>query len=463
VTDRSAAEIWKAALGELQIQVTRSNYETWLSDTVGLSYQRDQFIVGTPSVFAAEWLDKRLLSLIRKTLMGIIGRRVEVKLEVCRERGGDISLGTGVTDKAQPEQAADSARWARRPRLKLNPRYTFDTFIVGSCNRLAHAAALGVAENPGHGYNPLFIYGGVGLGKTHLLHAIGSVALGNELGVLLVSGEQFTNEFISAIRDGKTKEFRDKFRNVDLLLMDDIQFISGKEQTQEAFFHTFNDLHNSNRQIVVSSDRPPKSMPLLEERLRSRFEWGLLVDIQPPDLETRIAILQAKARQQMAVVSQDVLEYIAHKVQKNIRELEGSLNRVVAYARLTRAIPTVDLAERVLRDMTPVASPRISPGAILGVVCRYFNSDLEALKGSKRKQHLALVRQIAMYIIREEARCPLAEIGQLLGGRDHSTVLHGCQKIAADINVDPQLRRDVLAIREMLHASPVGGKARRSF
>lgn len=440
MTIRSTEEIWEAAKGALQIQLTKANYDTWLRDTIGLTYQEKLFTVGTPSAFAAEWLERRLQSLVRKTLMAIVGQDVDVQFKVYPQQPVAMPLS----------KTKNATRGAAYP--KLNPRYTFDNFIVGSSNRLAHAAALGVAENPGHSYNPLFIYGGVGLGKTHLLHAIGHVVLADGYRLLYTSTEQFTNEFIEAIKERKMDDFRNKFRNVDLLLIDDIHFISGKEQTQEGFFHTFNDLHNANRQIVITSDRPPKSLTLLEDRLRSRFEWGLIADVQPPDLETRLAILQAKAEQQGAAIEEEVIAFIARRVQKNIRELEGSLNRVIAYGKLTRAPITAELAEQALQEIG-IGEERhhVLPPQVVDAVSKYFKLEPALLKGEKREQPIALARQIAIYLIREESHCSLTEIGQLLGGRDHSTILRGYEKIAAQIDLNPELRRDILEIRENLY------------
>ena len=460
MNERSAKEIWDTTLGELQLQVTEANYETWLKNTTGLDFSNHNFTVGVPSVFVAEWLTKRLSSLIKKTLMGVTGqKKLQVQFIVAPGNQSKLTMENAAGQTiAAPVSAVTSNQEVVHntyfPLPQFKPHYTFESFIVGSSNRLAYAAALGVAENPGHSYNPLFIYGGVGLGKTHLLQAIGNViAKNNGARIVYVSSEQFTNEFINAIRERTTDEFRNKFRGVDLLLVDDIQFISGKEQTQEGFFHTFNDLHNGNRQIVLTSDRPPKAMALLEERLRSRFEWGLLADIQPPDLETRIAILQYKADNQGAAVPAEVIEFLAHRIQSNIRELEGSLNRIVAYSRLTRTPLTPQLVEQVLHDMTSDGVRRTlpEPHAILETVALYFNLSTGDLTGKKRDQQLVRVRQIAMYLIREETHLALSQIGNMLGGRDHSTIVHGYQKIAADINSDHQLRRDVLAIRETVY------------
>jgi len=442
MTTRSAQEIWEAALGELQIQVNKPNYRTWLEKTVGLSYQDNQLIVGVPNTFIAEYLDKNQRSLIEKTLIGLTRNNVSVRFQVNgRYQNSPDSYST--RDEIAPRQI-------NSPRF--NPKYTFDSFIVGSCNRLAYAAALEVVENPGHTFNPLFLYGGVGLGKTHLLHAIGHVALASNIQVLYVSAEQFTNELINAIRDRKTEEFRNKYRSVDMLLIDDIHFISGKEQTEESFFHTFNELHNANRQIAITSDCPPKSMLLLQDRLRSRFEWGLIADIQPPDLETRLAILQAKAEQQGTNVPSELLEFIAHRIQQNIRELEGSLNRVIAYAKLTGASLTPELAAQALQDIGSKAGKRahFAPGLVIEAVATSFQLATADLKSRKRDKQTALARQVAMYLIRQETNCSLAQIGKELGGRDHSTVTHACEQIAGEIDANPYLRRKIRDIQQSM-------------
>jgi chromosomal replication initiator protein len=440
----SAKEIWGTVLGELQSQITSTNFDTWLKDTVGLGYEGDYFVVGVPSPFAIEWLEKRLGSLIQKTLMGVIGQEVNVCFQIQSQKKGAKPKGKAKSSSGRNHGRAGSNGF--------NPKYTFQSFIVGNSNRLANAAAQAVAEKPGHIYNPLFIYGGVGLGKTHLLHAIGNLISQNGHRVLYVSTEQFTNEFIKAIRERKTEEFRDKYRGVDILLIDDIQFIIGKEQTQEGFFHTFNDLHNASSQIVITSDRPPKSMPLLEDRLRSRFEWGLIADIQPPDLETRLAILQAKSEEDHISVAPDVLDFIARKVQKSIRELEGSLNRVVAFARLTKEPLTLDLASKALAEFHEAAPRRIlTPQSIIDKTAKYFDLEPETLVGRRRDKMTALARHLSIYLIREETESSFNEIGRVLGNRDHSAILRGYEKIALDINTSPGLRRDVIEIRERLY------------
>ena len=334
---------------------------------------------------------------------------------------------------------------------RLNARYTFDAFIVGNSNRLAHAASLAVAEAPGESYNPLFLYGGVGLGKTHLLHAIGHQGVLTGLAVLYVSSEQFTNEIINAIRYRTTEEFRAKYRSVDILLVDDIQFIAGKESTEEEFFHTFNSLYELSKQIVICSDRPPKAIVSLEERLRSRFEWGLIADIQPPDLETRMAILRVKADLLGYRIPDDIIAYIAGRVQTNIRELEGCLNRLIAYQQLHRTDLTMDVARAAMSTLeNDNRETRMSSKQIAQAVAEYYHISLEAMCGKQRDKHIVTPRQIAMYLIRQETQGSLLEIGQLFGGRDHSTVLHACEKIDRAINIDTALRREIIAIREQL-------------
>ncbi len=436
---RTPKEIWEIALGDLQVQVSKPNFRTWFSKTVGLSYQDNQFVIGVPNTFAAEYLEKNQRALIEKSLIGLTALHVRVAFQV-----------NGKSHQPLPEADSVSVIPAAPPAFtRLNPNYVFDAFVEGSGNRLARAAALSVAQNPGRSYNPLFIYGGAGLGKTHLLHAIGQLAIANHFNVICTSAEQFTNEFVSAVRDRNTEDFRNKYRSIGMLLIDDIQFIGGKEQTEESFFHTFNELHNTNRQIVITSDCPPKTMPLLEERLRSRFEWGLIVDIQPPDYATRLAILQSKARQKGVSVPTDVLELIARDKQSNIRVLEGSLNRVFAFAKLLQATPTLEIASKALED---VASQEFMPGdiapaTIIEAVADCFQLSRDALLGRERDKDTALARRLAMYIIRQETNYSLDQIGQVLGNRDAAAVTNACKKVSIDINVSPFLKRKLRDIQ----------------
>ncbi len=339
--------------------------------------------------------------------------------------------------------------------VNLNSRYTFRTFIVGSANRLAHAASLSVAERPGEAYNPLFLYGGVGLGKTHLMHAVGNAVVQRfpRKRVVYATSEKFTNDFITSIQQGRIDDFRARYRKIDLLLIDDIQFIADKERTQEEFFHTFNAIHEDGKQIVLSSDRPPKQIVTLEERLRSRFEWGLIADLTAPDLETRIAILRTKSEEQGVRVDSDALEFIARKVASNIRELEGALNRIVAYASMQGMPISVDLAQAVLSNV--LYSPRkraVTPERIAVAVSHYYDVELEALRGQKRDRAIVVPRQIAMYLMREETDVSLLRIGAELGGRDHSTVLHACKKIDQEASRNEELRRELAAVRESIYS-----------
>ncbi len=437
----STRQIWETALGELQIQVSKHNYQTWLKNTVGLSYQDNQFTVGVPNSFIAEYLDKNQRSLIEKTLMRLTHRHPHVRFAVDGGEHHPLTDDDGGQEPSAPPPASGYV---------FNPRYTFDSFVVGVGNRLAYAAALGAADSPGETYNPLFIYGGVGLGKTHLLHAIGHRALSNHLEVRYVSCEKFTNEFIQAIQEKQTETFRQRYRSVDMLMIDDVQFISGKEQTEECLFHTFNELHNRNRQIVITSDRPPKSIPRVAERLRSRFEWGLAIDIQPPDHDTRLSILQLKAQQRGADIPPDALEVIARQLQQNIRELEGNLNRVIAYARLLQARATPDLVLKALENLASKSEPdeASTPSVLIEAVARSFQLSPGDLTGQRRDKEIVLARQIAMFLIREQTGCPLVQIGQAFGNRNPSTVRHACEKIDSEVTVNPYLKRTIADIRQ---------------
>ncbi|MFC1908745.1 chromosomal replication initiator protein DnaA [Chloroflexota bacterium] len=440
---RSPQEIWEAALGELQIQVSKPNFRTWFQKTSGLSYQNNQFTIGVPNSFVGEYLDKNQRSLIDKVLIGFTSPNVEVTFQI----NNNHNSTAGVNKK---EMNLSSATGISSP--KFNAKYIFDNYIEGSSNRLARAAAFAVANNPGQSYNPLFIYGNAGLGKTHLLHSIGQVALASHVHVVCVTAEQFTNEFVKAIRERNTEVFRNKYRNVGILLIDDIQFISGKEQTEESFFHTFNELHNSNRQLVITSDRPPKAMPHLTERLRSRFEWGLLVDIQPPDYETRLAILQAKSGHVEANIVSDVLELIAQNNNQNVRELEGSLNRVVAFAKLFNTQPTKELAVRALEDISSKSPDKttITPDRLIEVTADCFQLSPDDLSGRKRDKETVLARRVAMYLIRQETNFSLLHIGQELGGRDAAAVANACKRITNDIRNDPYLARKLKDIHKVI-------------
>ena len=439
--DTDPATLWQETLRHLSQHVSRANYDTWLAGTEGLRLDDDALIVGTRSEFVTEWLQKRLRPLIIRTLTDLGGQSLDVRFEPLRA-ADDETPALQTTEEAP-------APSVRRPRLR--DRYTFEHFIVGPGNRLAHAAAEGCASALGRLYNPLFIYGGVGLGKTHLLHAIGHRILKAGQRVGCISSEQFTSELITAIQQRKQEQFRGRYRYADALLIDDIQFIAGREQTQTEFFHTFNDLYEAGRQIVITSDKSPALIPQLEERLRSRFEWGLITDIQAPDIETRIAILRSKASEQRSTVPDEVLHVIAGRFTSNVRELEGSLTRVLAYSRLTGEALTPSLVQSALASLAP-SEPRLppSPELIVDIICRYFDLDRDELLSKSREKRVAYPRQLGMYLMRELAHRSLVEIGDFLGGRDHSTVHHGWRKMERAMTVDPETKRDIASLREMV-------------
>ncbi len=445
----NADQIWQTALGELQLQMTRPTFDTWLKNTRAISYEDGTLIIGVHNAYAKDWLENRLLSIIKRVLVGIVGRTVEARfiLNVKTLSEEDDPLPLLQPPIPQPEAIANNKNPSS---TMLNPRYIFPTFVVGSSNRLAHAAALAVAENPAEAYNPLFLYGGAGLGKTHLMHALGHACQDKGYRVLYATSEKFTNELISAIRNRSTEDFRNKYRTIDVLLLDDIHFIAGKESTQEEFFHTFNALHAANKQIVISSDRHPKAILTLEARLCSRFEGGLIADIQPPNLETRIAILQFKREPQPIPVSDQVIEYIARKFMSNVRELEGALNRVVAEAMSERHPLTVESATIALQGML-TNRRECTPEAVVKAVADFYSLSPEDIKGRSRSQKVVKPRQIAMYLARQETQASLPKIGKALGGRDHTTVLYSLKKIGDQTERDEMLRREVLAIRKMLY------------
>jgi chromosomal replication initiator protein len=441
-----AEQAWRAALGQLQMEMPKAAFDTWVHDAELVSYEDGCFMVGVQNAYARDWLDSRLSSTIRRLLTGTMNRTVEVRFVVWQNPAEHRSPAE--EDEIYETDDLLSSR-SQDPNTTLNGKYTFDNFVVGASNRLAHAASLAVAERPAHAYNPLFLYGGVGLGKTHLLHAIGNLCFRRGQQVLYVSSEEFTNDLINAIRSHTTQAFREKYRRIDVLLIDDIQFIAGKESTQEEFFHTFNTLHGQDKQIVISSDRPPKALFTLEERLRSRFEWGLTADIQPPDFETRQAILRAKAERAGMHAPNEIIELIARRVQSNIRELEGALTRVTAFADLSGLPLTPQLVEAALTDLLPRRS-EIQPEEIIRRVADAFGITLDRILGRDRTKQVALPRQIAMYLLREETKCSLPQIGEALGGRDHTTVMYGCDKVAELLETDDRLRRQVIEIKERL-------------
>ena len=458
----NAEQAWQSVLGQLQMEMPRASFDTWVRDTRPVSYHNGTLTISVRNAYARDWLESRLTSTISRLLLGIMNVSVAVNFivgsnepeQIADQRETspalasrqDTSMDHGYASQVGLEEAYEQPTRSSG----LNPRYIFDTYVVGSGNRLAHAACLAVAEKPARAYNPLFLYGGVGLGKTHLLHAIGNACHQRRLNVLYVSSEEFTNDMITAIRTHTNQAFRDKYRSADVLLVDDIQFIAGKESTQEEFFHTFNTLHGQDKQIIVSSDRPPKSLITLDERLRSRFEWGLSADVQLPDFETRLAILRSKAERTGRQISDDILESIARRVQSNIRELEGALNRILAYADLSGTSLTPNLVEVALADLLPQRTD-IPPQKIVELVAKEWQTTVEALLGRDRSQKIVQPRQVAMYLLRKETDASLPQIGEVLGGRDHTTVMHSIDKITSDIETKADLRKRVVSVKQQLY------------
>jgi chromosomal replication initiator protein len=451
----NAEQAWQSVLGQLQMEMPRASFDTWVRDTRVVSYSDGSMTIGVNNAYARDWLDSRLTSAVCRLLVGVMDRTVDVAFVVASGQDAVDSTQDQVPGHSEAEPVAPlPAPVSKARNSTLNPRYTFENFVVGANNRLAHAASLAVAENPARAYNPLFLYGGVGLGKTHLLHAIGNACQERGLNVLYVSSEEFTNDLINAIRTHSTPAFREKYRSIDVLLVDDIQFIAGKESTQEEFFHTFNTLHGQDKQIIVTSDRPPKSFSTLEERLRSRFEWGLTADVQPPDLETRLAILRAKAERAGRSVPDEIMNTIASRVQSNIRELEGALNRIVAFADLSGSALTAQLADAALADLLPQHHD-LPPQRVIEMVAREFALTVEQLLGRDRTREVALPRQVAMYLLRKEVNVSLPQIGEVLGGRDHTTVMYAIDKIADNIERDANLRRRVVNIKQQMYGQAV--------
>lgn len=435
-------ELWNSFLMILEREIDNSvSFNTWFKPSKLLTIKGNTVVIETPSNFIKEMLESRYYNLTKKIFSEFLKKEVNIKFIKSPIDDLELNADIEIVETVEPQDNIQTE--TETLNTYLNPKYTFDTFVIGNSNRFAHAASLAVAESPAKAYNPLFIYGGVGLGKTHLMHAIGHYILNNNpnVKVLYVTSEKFTNELINSIRDYKNVYFRNRYRNIDVLLVDDIQFIAGKDRTQEEFFHTFNTLHESNKQIVISSDRPPKEIPTLEERLRSRFEWGLISDIQTPDLETRIAILKKKAELEGLSIPNDVLLYIANQIDSNIRELEGALIRVMAYASLTNQNLSAELAESALKDILPDSKPKpVTISLIQDIVSDFFNIKTDDLKGKRRTRDIVYPRQIAMYLSRELTDSSLPKIGDEFGGKDHSTVIHAYDKISDNLKGDPTLQ-----------------------
>lgn len=450
-------EIWQAVLGELELSISKPNFTTWFKQTFVSEVLGEEAVVCVPNTFTKAWLEKKYHSEILKALQNVTDRQVRrICYRVETRTVADARVAAQTTAK-EIEECPVSIAPRHMPLTHepnqggLSPKYTFENYIVGKANELAHAAAQAVAQKLGTSYNPLFIYGGVGLGKTHLIQAIGHEARKQHPGVrvLYVSCERFTNDFIHAVRSGRGKEFKETYRNVDLFLVDDIQFITGKEGTQEEFFHTFNTLHQANKQIAISSDRPPKAIPALEQRLLSRFEWGMMADISNPDMETRAAIVDAKAREQNFRIPREIVLHLASTIHSNVRELEGALNKIIAYHRFKNIAPSLESVKPILAGFGQGGNRvSVTPRQLIQTAAQYFDITHEDLLGKSREKRLAHPRQIVMYIMREELRSSYPAIGHELGGRDHTTAMHAYEKISKGLEHDERLRQDVEALRQ---------------
>lgn len=428
------AELWQEALAQFRDQFGKQNYETWIQPITFASRDRNHIYLNVPNKFFRDWLTEHFLTPIEEVLSGVAQQKIIVSLDVKAEPQTKSS-------REKIVKKAESEKEKGQRHSNLIAKYSFENFVIGSSNQFAHAASMAVANQPGDHYNPLFIYGGVGLGKTHLVNAIGHRAVNKlpAIKVLYLSSESFMNELINSLRRDRMDEFKTKFRNIDILILDDVQFIAGKERTQEEFFHTFNSLYESRKQIVITSDKFPKEIPGLEDRLRNRFEWGLIADIQPPDMETRVAILQKKAEAEKVVLPHEVAIFLATNIDSNVRELEGSLTRLGAFASLTRSVITVDLAKEVLRNTLRGAQREVTVESIQKTICDYYNIKLGDLKAKRRTKNIAIPRQVAMYLCRKYTESSFPAIGDKFGGRDHSTVIHASKAIERRIKEDPYL------------------------
>ncbi len=442
-------QLWQAVLGEIELTLSRANFITWFKNTFISSFIDGRVIIGVPNAFTKSWLENKYHQKIIEALENVTNNKIKEVIYKVESKKNIPQLAS--LKKANPSPELKSLpRQQSTNRFGLNARYTFENFIVGKGNELAHAACQAVVANPGNAYNPLFIYGGVGLGKTHLLQAVGHELSKKTNKILYVSCEKFTNDYVQAVRNGQAKEFKDLYRNVDVFLIDDIQFMGGKDGTQEEFFHTFNELHQTNKQIVITSDRPPKQIPALEKRLLSRFEWGMIADITQPDLETRIAILEAKCREKNYNLDFDVLKYIAENIKQNIRELEGTLNRLIAFHEFNNTKPSFESVKKILEGVLLSYSKPTSSKKVIEVVSSYYNIPIKDVIGKSRKKELVRPRQVIMYLLREEIGTSYPSIGEELGGRDHTTAIHAYNKIKKEIKQNARTKQEIESIKQLL-------------
>lgn len=464
-------EIWQAVLSELELSISKANFITWFKNTGIVSVEEGQVVLCVPNTFARAWFEKKYHHMIIKSLERILGkpiRKLDYKIDniknLIEQVANDLENLTnsslaesynsqGTSYNSMPTPPANQSNG-----FTLNPKYVFETFVVGSGSELACAAAKAVSEKPGEAYNPLFIYGGVGLGKTHLIQAIGNQVKKNNpnTSVLYVSAEKFSNDFIHSVKEGTAKDFQNHYRNIDLLLIDDIQFIAGKDRTQESFFHTFNELHQQNKQIILTSDRPPKAIPTLEDRLKSRFEWGMITDITMPDFETRVAILQKKCAEKKFNLEEKVFHTIAATIQSNIRELEGSLNKIIAYHQLKNINPSVESVKSLLSSIEAASMKQsLTSKQIIETVSSFYSVQIDFILNKSREKKISHPRQIIMYLMREELKMSFPNIGSELGGRDHTTAMHACEKINRDVDNNPKLKQEIELIKQRLYINNI--------
>ncbi len=461
-------QIWQAVLGELEIGISRANFITWFKNTFIYSIEEEIVTISVPNDFAKRWLEQKYYKAIKSSLEKITEKKIkeivykinlEKKESSSKEQKNDHGENKNEVEKTKEPTEKETTKENHEQKINLgnsglNPKYSFTSFIIGKANELACAACQAIIKNPGKSYNPLFIYGGVGLGKTHLLQAVGNEFIKMSKKVLYTTSEQFTNNYIDSIKSGRAKEFKNLYRNVDLLLVDDVQFMGGKDGTQEEFFHTFNQLQQGDKQIILSSDRPPKAIPAIEKRLISRFESGMVADIGKPDIETKIAILEKKARERNYILEEEILKYISNSIQNNIRELEGALNKVIAYHEFHNISPNIRTVKNILNDLTNNNQIKpIIPKDIIEVVCQYYNISNKDLLGEKRKKELVLPRQVAIFLMREELNTSYPTIGEELGGRDHTTAIHSYNKINKEKEENEKLNQEIISIKQLLYGS----------
>ncbi len=447
-------QIWEAVLGEIELSLSKANFTTWFKNTFISDCDEERVIICVPNTFTKAWLEKKYHNEISNALKNVTNNNIkEIIYKVETKKINPVSDIIKKIETKKDDESSFSNNSIITNRFGLNSRYIFENFIVGKGNELAHAACQAVAANPGRAYNPLFVYGGVGLGKTHLLQAIGHEVSKKTDKILYVTSEKFTNDYIQSVKSGQAKDFKERYRNVDLLLVDDIQFMGGKDGTQEEFFHTFNELHQANKQIVLTSDRPPKTIPALEKRLLSRFEWGMIADVAQPDTETKMAILQRKCQEKNYSIDEEILIYVANNIQNNIRELEGALNKIIAFNEFNNSTPNIDTTKNILNDiLTNTQTKSITPKDIIEAVVKFYDLSIKDLVGKGRKKELVWPRQITMYLMREEINTSYPTIGQELGGRDHTTAMHAYNKILKEIKEqkNEKIKQEVESIKQIL-------------